>query len=47
MRMHHVVVCGLVGFTKFLYIISLTAGISKKKNIENKMFILIFPATIV
>jgi len=48
MRMRHIVICGLIGFTTF-FIISLTAGFLKKKKkvIEHKMCVLIFSTTYV
>jgi len=42
MRMRHIVICGLAGFTIFFHIISYMAKSRGKKVIELKMCFLIF-----
>ena len=46
LRMRHIVICGLPGFTKLLHIISKTARF-KRKVTEHKMSVLIFSTTFV
>jgi hypothetical protein len=42
MHMRRIVICGLSGSTIFFHSISQTAKVSKEKDIEHKMCVLIF-----